>query len=248
MPSKSESGHANNVAQFTDLVNICKSLGSRYNPALEELELATVQPLVKQAELLQANLNKAIPPRTTAVARKDKAFAMLDSRVTRALGMFAIGKALPAQKRSAQTIANSIKGQGGKKGKTKEAVAEGAETGDHTRSTSRRSMDSRVESLYRLIEVLAESGTYATNEPDLTLPQLTAYADELKALSEAVVVAERPEADARHLRNTALYTPETGLVDRGLAIKRYLRSAFGHNSPEYLAVKAIKFKKIKKKQ
>ncbi len=248
MASNSETGHANNVALFTDLLNICKGFGSRYNPAQKELELSIAELQLKEAEQLQTNLNKVSPPYTTAVARKDKAFAPLDSRVTRALGMFTISKALPGQKRSAETLAKSIRGAGGKKGKPKDTPTEGEETAKDGHSTSRRSMDSRIENLYRLIEVFAESGTYATNEPDLTLPSLTTYADELKNLSEAVVVVERPEADARQFRDAALYTPETGLVDRGLAIKRYIRSAFGTNSPEYQAVRGIQFTKLKKKK
>lgn len=248
MASNSETGHANNVAHATDLLNICKGYGKRYNPAQKELELTVFEPQVKEAEQLQTSLNKSAPSSTTAVARKDKAFDQLDSRVTRALGMFAISKALPGQKRSAETLAKSIRGAGGKKGKPKEAPAEGEETAKDGRSTSRRSMDSMVENFYRLIEVFTESGVYASNEPDLTLASLTAYADELKALSETVVVAERPEADARQLRDLALYTPETGLVDRALAIKRYIRSAFGTSSPEYQAVRRIRFSKPRKKK
>lgn len=244
MASNSEAGHANNVATCTDLFNICKGYGSRYNPAQKELELAQLEPQIKEAERNQSVLNKTSPAYTTAVASKDKAFAPLDSLVTRALGMFTISKALPGQKRSAQTLAKSIKGEGGKKSSAKEAAAEAA---SNDRSNSRRSMDSRVENFYRLIDVFTESGVYAANEPDLTLASLTAYANELKDLSEAVVIAEQPENNARQQRNTALYNPQTGLVDKGYAVKRYIRSAFGTKSPEYQLVRHIRFSRPNKK-
>jgi hypothetical protein len=247
MSSQSEKGHAKNVANFTDLFHISKGFGSRYQPAYKELELAQVEPQLKEAERLQKQLNDVSPSHTTAVARKDKAFELLDSRVTRALGIFAIGAPLDGQMRNAQTIANSIKGQGGKNYGKPKAGTEGAAAGKG-RSNSQRSMDMRVENLYRLIAVFTDSGTYATNETDLTLPSLTAYANELKNLSEAVVVAETPEADARKLRDAALYTDKSGLVDKGYAIKRYIRSAFGPESAEYRSVKHIKFSKPRKRK
>jgi hypothetical protein len=243
------------VAKFTELITVCKGFGSRYKPALKELELGNVASQAKEAEKLQSALNKAIAPRTTAVANKDKAFEGMSKRVTRVLSAYKSCRPLPGELSSAQTIAKLIKGENGKNGKAKKGAAEMTEapeqegTGSEQtkdRSNSRMGVDTRIENLNRLIEGLVSSGVYVTNEEDLTIAGLTGYANTLKVLSEAVTEAERPEAEARKLRDAALYTPDTGVVDIAQSMKNYVKSVFGTGSPEYKAVTRIQFKRPKK--
>jgi hypothetical protein len=256
MASTSETGHANNVALFNELITICKGFGSRYKPALKKLELASVTAQAKEGEMLQAALNKAIAPRTTAVAKKDKAFEGMSKRVTRALSAYKSCKPLPGELHSAQTIARLIKGEkgNGKKTPDKEPkdvtegpVPKGAgnEQSDD-KSNSRMGVDSRVENLNRFIEGLVSSGVYVTNEEEITIAALTDYSNTLKVLSKAVTEAEQPEGEARKLRDAALYTPDTGILDIAQGMKDYVKSAFGTRSPEYKAVARIQFKRPKK--
>lgn len=238
MGSKSETGHARNVALFTDLINICKGFGERYKPARNDLKINALTDLATTVEQLQSELNKAIPVSISAVAAKDKEFKKLSKLVTRALSAFKSSAPLPGQFSNAQTIAKEIKGENNKKktnGNEEEQVPH--------HSVSRLSMDSRIENLSRLIELLAKSGVYSPNEEELKLETLTAYASTLKSLSEQVVIAERPEFEARTNRNKALYASDTGLVEIGNAVRDYVKSVFGARSPEYKAVLRIKFRK-----
>jgi len=55
-----------------------------------------------------------------------------------------------------------------------------------------------------------------------------------------------PLSKAIRLRNKLLYAPKTGLVDRALESKNYIKS-FGTKSAEYQQIKGIKFTRPRKK-
>jgi hypothetical protein len=256
MASMNETGHAKNVANFYDLITVCKGFGNRYNPVRKELSIAQLEAQWQQAQQLQAALNKAIAPRITAVAAKDELFKGLGKRTTRALSAFKSCKPLPGELQNAQTIAKELKGENNKKGKVPQKVtppAESPETADGQQqdgktkktgpSNSRMSMDSRIENLTRLLDIFEQSKVYAPNEDDLKLDTLRALAANLKSLSDQITVSEQPESDARTRRNEALYAPQTGVVNISANVREYVKSVYGTGSPEYKSVTRIKFRK-----
>jgi hypothetical protein len=233
MSSTNETGHAKNIANFTDLIIVCKSFGTRYNPGRAELKISAIGKQLADAEIAQALLNKQVPLRTAAVAQKDAAFKKLPSLTTRVLSYFKSCHPLEGELNNARTIAKKIKGET-KKGKA-------AKEGEAGISTSQMSMDSRIENLNRLIEVIAANSNYTPNETELQVTGLATYAGQLKSLSEAVVTAEGPENEARASRNQLLYNSQTGLVATGNDIKAYIKGVFGVSSPEYKQVSGIRF-------
>jgi hypothetical protein len=233
MSSTNETGHAKNIANFTDLIIVCKNLGTRYNPGRADLKISAVSKQLADTETAQALLNKRVPLRTSAVAQKDAAFKNLPGRTTRVVSYFKSCHPLEGELGNARTIAKKIKGET-KKGKAAKEGAAGI-------STSQMSMDSRIENLNRLIEVVAANSNYTPNEADLQVSGLTTYAGQLKSLSEAVLEAEGPENEARASRNQLLYNSQTGLVAIGNDIKAYIKSVFGASSPEYKQVSGIRF-------
>jgi hypothetical protein len=242
MAKISETGHAKNVANFSDLITICKGFGNRYNPARKDFALETATAQLQAAEQLQKNLNNVVGARITTVAQKDEVFKPMSKRITRAVSSFKSCAPLPGELSNAQTIAKLIKGESNKKGGKAIEQPQNPEAPKNGHSTSRMSMDSRVENLNRLIEVFASSGVYNFNEADLSLQGLYAFSAELKAKSDLVTVAERAEGEARTQRNKALYTPKTGLVAVGNGIRDYVKGVFGTDSPEYKAVLRITFR------
>ena len=238
MSSTSEKGHAKNVANFTDLTNICAGYGAKYNPSRSELKMPFLQLVLTKAVLSQEKLNKLTPFYTTAVAEKDAEFSTINKLITRVMGAFKSSKPLAGELASAQTIARKIKGEGTKKSK-------GDMEEKATISTAQLSMDMRIENLKRLTEVIGTNSKYAPNETDLQVTSLNAFATRLKTLSETVVVKQQPVDDARAERNEALYHPETGLVTIGEDVKLYIKSVFGATSPEYRRVAKISFTKLK---
>jgi hypothetical protein len=71
---------------------------------------------------------------------------------------------------------------------------------------------------------------------------LRQYAVELSALNDAVLATESVLTAARQKCNEVLYTPKTGMTDTALAVKEYVKAAFGAGSPQFREVKCISFK------
>jgi hypothetical protein len=67
------------------------------------------------------------------------------------------------------------------------------------------------------------------------------YAD-LKAKNTAVISADVALGNARIARNTLIYSPTVGLVDRALNAKMYVKSIFGSSSPYFKQVSKQAFK------
>jgi hypothetical protein len=66
---------------------------------------------------------------------------------------------------------------------------------------------------------------------------------ELFALNKAVTEAEIRLEEARIKRNTVYYIAPDNLVDTATAVKTYVRSAFGFQSPQHLQVQKLRFTK-----
>ncbi len=112
-----------------------------------------------------------------------------------------------------------------------------------TSSSSQLGFDQRIENLDRLIQLLATMPAYNPNEPELTVAGLTGLHSTLVAVNTAEAVAKQPLASARAARNELLYRNPTGLTYLAMAVKNYVKSVFGNNSPEHKRVMAIKFYK-----
>ena len=83
-----------------------------------------------------------------------------------------------------------------------------------------------------LIELLNSSG-YAPNEAELKLAALTAYSTALKNANTAVISATTPLSNARITRDEALYAEGTGLIALAALVKKYVKSIYGADSPQY---------------
>ena len=108
-------------------------------------------------------------------------------------------------------------------------------------SASQQSYTQLTEHLDNLIELLNSSGAYAPNETELTLPTLTSYSATLKNANAAVINATTPLSNSRVTRDEALYADEMGLVDVATLVKKYVKSLYGVDSPQYQQISGLKF-------
>jgi hypothetical protein len=244
MASTSEKGHAKNVANFKDLITYCTGFGSKYNPSRKELGLPALSSMHTEAEGLLSTLNDAMPPYNTAVATKDEAFKPFSKLITSVYNSFSSCGALKGEVDNAFTLAKKLKGTATKTEKAKEAEAAGKDP----ISQAQLSMDMRLENFDKYIKILAANPKYKPNETELQVASLQALHAQLKALSESIVAVAGPVIAARSARDTLLYTVETGLVDIATDVKKYLRSVYPANSPEYKKIAALTFTKPKKKK
>lgn len=239
MASKSESGHAKNVANFEDLITRVKSLGAHYNPTKAGLQLPS---LISQHQAAAASLKALtaeMPLYQQAVDAKEAAFAPLSKLVTRALNMFKASVDSAAEVESATALANKIRGVSSAK---PSLAAEGAEPVKKI-STSQQSADMVLANLDAFIEVLSAHAAYQPNEADLQVASLITLHADLTQKAQAVTEAQVKIETARHNRNMVLYTQGTGLIDTGMGVKTYVKAAFTPKTVNYKPILSLDFRK-----
>lgn len=191
---------------------------------------------ILQVVMPMKQLKEALPLYSTAVANKDAVFKPLDKRVTKVVNGFASCGAQKGEVNIAINLGKKIKGD------VKPATRKG--TDNESISQSQTSMDMRVDNFKGLIAVLAANKNYKPNEADLQVAPLEAYAAELETHAGLVKTAARPVILSREKRNIVLYTPETGMVDLALLVKKYALSCLGSGSATYKLIKGLKFRNI----
>jgi hypothetical protein len=108
-------------------------------------------------------------------------------------------------------------------------------------STSQQSIVMRTKNFADFIQILKNEPLYKPNEPDLKVPSLTAYLDDLTAANNDAASKIPAVENARIKRNALFYTDGTGMVDVAADCKKYIKGAFGATSQEFKSVSGIKF-------
>lgn len=233
MSTNSNTGHAINVANFEILVADITSLGATYNPSKESLTLAALNPQLEAAKQALADLHAAEPAYRIAVDNREAAFKPFNKLISRVHLAVKVSDVSSEFEATVMTLIRLLKGRRAK------AITEDSEA-THV-SASHMGYDERIENFDKLIKLLASVPAYAPNEPDLKVTALTELYNEFVTLNTAVFTTEIPFNNARIQRNEILYTQNTGLVAVGNDVKLYIRSVFGNGSPQYNAIKNLKF-------
>jgi hypothetical protein len=241
--SRSESGHAKNVANFDTLITYVLGYGTTYNPSKPSLKLAALQALSTSAKGTINGVNAALPAYSNAVAARETAFAPLSKLTTRVMNALRATDTTESVDENARTLVRKIQGVRATPKKSEEEKmalkAEGKEVSEV--SSSQMSYDNRLDNLDKLIKLVSSIALYAPNEADLKVAALTALYTDLKAKNTAVIAATAPLSNARIARNDVLYKPLTGLYDIAIDAKTYIKSVFGATSPQYKQVKGLLF-------
>jgi len=167
--SKSESGHAINVANFEDLISICTSFGAPYNPSKTAITITALQ--TKRTQSLDAlkSIDDLLPASINAFNNREIAFNSFESIVRRINNAVEAADVTPQFIKDVKTITRKLLGI---KAKTKQP--ENTDT-PKTQSSAQTSMDNRIENFYKLISLLSSNANYNPNETDLTITALTNY-------------------------------------------------------------------------
>jgi len=245
--SRSETGHAKNVANFGKLVSFCTGYGADYNPSNPGIALEALFTLQNGAWEAIIAVNSALPAYIKALATREKAFKPLSKLITRVInalkaanpGAEIINKAVPLVRKLQGRRATAKLTEEEKQ----ELIAQGKEVNEA--SSSQLSFDSRIDHLDKLINLLSSIPEYNPNETELQIASLTALLGDLKVKNEAAIAAATPLSNARIARNNILYNNGAGLVDKALNVKAYVKSIYGASSPQYHQISGMEFKRYK---
>lgn len=252
MASRSETGHAKNVANFEDLISFCLGYGAAYNPVNANIKIPALQ--TKQTAALAA-LQTVKTTKTAfdnATNAREIAFINLKKLSTR------IVNALEATSAAVQTIDDAKTVNRKMQGKRADNSASSTTTNvapvppptteptPKQISVSQQSFDSLIDNFTKLIQVVSTEPAYLPNETELKVATLNTTLASLKTANTGVVNATTTYSNARITRDTTLYVKDLGMVDIALEVKKYVKSLFGATSSQYKQISGLEFKNHRK--
>lgn len=256
-----ESGDQKIVARFEDLLSKCLAHGSKYNPPKTELGTAALstrhevtKDIVDKTQLAKRAAKKAIND------RKDlfKPFKKFITRVINSLDATDASELTVKDARALVKKINGIRAGADPETIDTEATTQtaGTITGDtnpadaNTKkrkkiSVSQQSFDFTVEHFSKLIKLLESNEYYLPNEADIAVPALKTLHTKMNEINTDVITKNTHLQNMMIKRDKLLFEPKTGLVDVALDVKKYVKSIFEANSPEYKQVSKLSFRKKK---
>lgn len=233
-----ETGHARNVQRFAQLISFVQGYGADYAPANPAITSVNLQAKLAESQTGIDGVSSTKAPWTVAVNDRQNVFADLRPLTTRIVNSYAASGVPKNAVDDAKSLKRKIEGTRAKALPKNDPSTPENESQGH--SASQQSYTQLTEHFDNLIELLDSSG-YAPNETELQVATLTTYSTSLKGANTAVINTTTPLSNSRVARDEALYADETGLVDLALLVKKYVKSLFGADSPQFQQINGLEF-------
>lgn len=245
MASISETGHAVNVDNFGALITGIKGLGPRYNPATDNLKVASLESLYNAAPGVLTKVKTGKTDFDTATNLRQQRFDPLPSLATSVFNAFSICGASKEAIADMKTVNKKIQGTRAKRKDVSPSDSEATPPAPKTVSASQQSFTMLADNFEKMIVICESEPQYKPNESDITVSALRSYHQSLLDANKAMAQVEEAFARCLESRDSFLYAPDSGVIDLAGKVKKYVRSVFKTASPEFKRLNAIRFKKIK---
>lgn len=239
----SETGHSKNVAQFAQLVSIVSGFGVNYKPSNLSIELTKLQNKLTTSQSSITAVEPLESAETLVINDRQTAFAPLSSLVTRVVNAAAVSVNDQLFSNDLRTIARKLQGKRATPKVKDDPLTPDVDESKQSISASQMSYDNRVTNFSAFITLLESSGSYSPNETALQTATLKTMLTDLQAKNTAVVNASTAAKTSRIARDEVLYNDTNGIVTLANLVKKYVKSVFGADSPQYKQLTALKFKK-----
>lgn len=246
MKTNNAAGHSQNVANLNLIITQILNFGETYNPSVQTLTLAELKKKYQQGKDANDAVSAAEVNLKNAIGIRLNSFDGFDDVVTKSSNALKISGASAQTQDQAQVLVRNLRGKRASDKLSAEEIAAEKEKGNEVKQVTlhNASFDSKIENFGKYTLFLASVSDYKPNEADLSIDGLNAKLEEYKTKNNDVVVADAALNTARQTRNEVLYTDSTGLVDVALAVKLYVKSAFGATSAQYKQISNIAFTKF----
>lgn len=235
--SKSEVGHAKNVANFEDLTSFCNGYGATYNPVNDLLKLDALQRKFELASDIIKDIHDIRGPYQLLINERQAEFD-IKSLSTRIINALEASGADAAAIKDVRTIVRKIQGR------PSVPQTDEQQPGQEImrpRSNSQQSYDRKIDQLTALLGILADIPVYTPNEPDLRIAAIKTKISNMKSKNTAVINAYTTYSNMIIERQKILYDPITGLVAIAKLVKKYVKSLYGVTSPQYQQISSLQF-------
>jgi len=239
-----ETGHGKNIANFKKLLDQCKGLGAKYNPSAQNIAVDALEKLYNAARTSAKKLNAAETSLNNAVNARAITFEDNKMWATRIVNAFDISEADARAKEDVKGINRRIQGQRAEKLPKKEDEAASAEGKEPKHiSVSHQGYDNQCDHFEKLLEALGQDGNYNPNEQDLTLAAIAKKVEEMVAATDDLNIAGTKYQHSLIKRNQVMYETGSGMLDIVKNVKKYIKSIYSTNAPEFKKINAIRFRK-----
>lgn len=237
-----ETGHALNVARFAKMIEFVKSYGALYQPTNPVLVVSELQLALDDAEATMDGVIAANGPLKVVINARETAFEGIRKLTTKVVNSFAVSGVTDNAVEDARGLKRKLDGT-----RKKTLKDDPATPGDESEgiSVSQQSYTQLVEHFDNLINLLVSDGHYHPNENPIKITTLQTLSANLKTKNQAVLVKLPALANARIGRNNILYG-SGGICDRAALVKKYIKSVYGGDSPQYHEVGGLKFSRPRK--
>jgi hypothetical protein len=241
MKSTRETGHVKNVANFEDLISFCSGYGNRYNPSKNDITISALSHLFSEAQNKIAKVTTAKNDFDYFTGVRQTKFSPLKPLATRIINALDATDALDTVIKDAKTINRKLQGSRASAAKPKATIENPEEKIPKTISTSQQSFERLIDSFNQLIDLVKAETNYNPNENELKVDNLIILHSDLKHANSNVIEKYTIYSNTRIERNETLYNANNGLKETAINVKKYIKSVFGANSPQYKQVSGIKF-------
>ena len=249
-----ESGHSKNVAYFDKLVEIVERFGSNFNPPANDIKLPSLSLRKIELHTSLSDFKDSIAMLKEAINQRQYVFEELMVKGTRVINEAIASGADSKLIADLRSVMRKLRGQRAKMIKEEAVETPKAETlvSDNPdagaelakivkHSVSQIGFDNRFGNFTQLVKLLYVIPSYTPNEPDMTIASHEAFIVSLKNANKQVAIDSKSLAKVRLQRDKVLYDEKTGAVTLANRAKKYIKGAFGADSPEYALVKDLHF-------
>lgn len=234
-----ETGHARNVERFAQMISFVQGYGVDYAPSNTAITVVNLQAKLAAANAGIDGVTSALAPWKVVVNDRQNVFEGIRKLTTRVVNSFDASGAPKNAVDDAKTFKRKIDGA-----RAEALPADDPNTPEDEskgNSVSQQSYTQLVEHLDNLVELLDSTGTYAPNETELQIATLQTYSTSLKNANTAVTNATTPLSNSRITRDDAMYADDSGLVDLAGLVKKYVKSLYGADSPQFQQISGLEF-------
>jgi len=238
MEFQSETSHSKNVGNFGSLLVSIEVLGSYYKPYKENLKLANLQLLHRQAKSVLQGVALASSVHAAAVDSRRKAWTGIDELAERILNLCDDYPEVITESDQVPVLLKKVRD------KTNLVSEQAAisQTLKFNALLSQTSFEKRLESFEELIDIIKNSEARSVEKGKLLIASLEALQNNFKSKNISVKLAEAALNTARFNRDSLLYKQENNLITIAKEVKEYVKSTLGPSYAQYMQIMGTSFR------
>lgn len=234
--------HIKNAEAFGKLIGVCTGYAGGYNPGSTNLQITSMNAVLSEARQAIAEVYSAQTLFDNATNNREVASKEMRLRCTRIYNVLKACGAHPLTLEDARFRIRKM--YGSRLAESMEKAAVGTEPPvSKKRRQSGQDYISMTEHFAKLIETVSAEASYKSNEAELTVSALVHLLGSIKNLNELVWQATIQLTSVRNKRNGIMYRGDSNLYATAMAVKAYIKGAFGLTSVQYHEVVKIRFTK-----